>query len=88
MKAQVRQKGLFTSPFRNFILDTLSGTHGHGKFLRHKWYWGSNPYKYDVVVPSVGLATNKVKLYRQMAENGFAPHPLRNFADISYLVEN
>ena len=25
---------------------------------------------------------------RRMAENGFAPAPLRNFADISYLVEN
>ena len=28
-----------------------------------------------------------IKLYRRMAENGFAP-PLGNFADISYLVEN
>ena len=26
--------------------------------------------------------------YRRMAENGFAPPPLGNFADISYLVEN
>ena len=25
---------------------------------------------------------------RRMAENGFAPPPLGNFADISYLVEN
>ena len=25
---------------------------------------------------------------RRMAENGFAPSPLGNFADISYLVEN
>ena len=25
---------------------------------------------------------------RRMAENGFAPPPLENFADISYLVEN
>ena len=25
--------------------------------------------------------------YRRMAENGFAPPPLGNFADISYLVE-
>ena len=25
---------------------------------------------------------------RQMAENGFAPPPLGNFADISYIVEN
>ena len=29
-----------------------------------------------------------VKPLRQMAENGFAPPPLGNFADISYLVEN
>ena len=29
-----------------------------------------------------------VKLFRRMAENGFAPPPLGNFADISYLVEN
>ena len=26
--------------------------------------------------------------HRRMAENGFAPPPLGNFADISYLVEN
>ena len=26
--------------------------------------------------------------YRRMAENGFAPPPLGNFADISFLVEN
>ena len=26
--------------------------------------------------------------YRRVAENGFAPPPLGNFADISYLVEN
>ena len=28
------------------------------------------------------------KINRRMAENGFAPPPLGNFADISYLVEN
>ena len=28
------------------------------------------------------------KLLRRMAENRFAPHPLGNFADINYLVEN
>ena len=27
-------------------------------------------------------------IYRRMAENGFAPPTLGNFADISYLVEN
>ena len=42
----------------------------------------------------IGLQVTKVnliKLYitiRRMAENGFAPPPLGNFADISYLVEN
>ena len=30
----------------------------------------------------------KQTVYRRMAENGFAPPPLGNFADISYLVEN
>ena len=29
-----------------------------------------------------------INIYRRMAENGFAPPPLGNFADISYLVEN
>ena len=28
------------------------------------------------------------RITRRMAENGFAPPPLGNFADISYLVEN
>ena len=31
---------------------------------------------------------NRVTNSRRMAENGFAPPPLGNFADISYLVEN
>ena len=30
----------------------------------------------------------QVTIFRRMAENGFAPPPLGNFADISYLVEN
>ena len=29
-----------------------------------------------------------IRTFRRMAENGFAPPPLGNFADISYLVEN
>ena len=31
---------------------------------------------------------NIFKAVRRMAEKGFAPTPLGNFADISYLVEN
>ena len=34
------------------------------------------------------LTDNKIITIRRMAENGFAPIPLGNFADISYLVEN
>ena len=33
-------------------------------------------------------SNREVVSYRRMAENGFAPPPLGNFADISYLVEN
>ena len=33
-------------------------------------------------------SVNYLPTSRRMAENGFAPRPLGNFADISYLVEN
>ena len=43
---------------------------------------------YSEKFQKVKAEQEKIKLNRRMAENGFAPPPLGNFADISYLVEN
>ena len=42
----------------------------------------------EQIVYFVAQPLNKLFIIRRMAENGFAPPPLANFADISYLVEN
>ena len=42
----------------------------------------------ELMIRELHLAHLFVTRYRRMAENGFAPPPLGNFADISYLVEN
>ena len=43
------------------------------------WFYNTFPFRHSY--------KNDVRI-RRMAENGFAPPPLGNFADISYLVEN
>ena len=40
------------------------------------------------MITKVNLAVGVIGNIRRMAENRFAPPPLGNFADISYLVEN
>ena len=49
--------------------------------------YGMIPLPLEIIADICRLRSSKLK-FRRMAENWFAPLPLWNFADISYLVEN
>ena len=77
-----------------FVLDKENCFGASENNKKTSCFWVKIVSEYDQEIPQSQNADKpmaprgRAKPHRRMAENGFAPPPLGNFEDISYLVEN